>query len=247
MPALHALLGSQDHVVAQVVKAELRVRAVRDIQVVRLTLGGQALAALQVTSLHAEEAVDGAHPLAVALGEVVVDGDDVDALAGNGVQVAGERGDERLALTGFHFGDATLVQGHAADKLHVEVAHAQYALGCLTHHGKRLGQQVIEGLAICIAGAEQFGLMRELRVVHGLVAGLEGVNVLDDLAIAVQILVGTERKQLGNKSHVSSLSCTRNSRWPCATNQPHTTQLLETLVKERRRGAQDICTHGETT
>ena len=72
--------------------------------------------------------VDRAHPLGVAAGEVVVDGDDVDALAGERVEarpasVAGER----LALAGLHLGDVAAVEDHAADELHVEVAHAHRA------------------------------------------------------------------------------------------------------------------------
>ena len=65
----------------------------------------------------AEEAVDLAHPLGVALGEIVVDGDDVDAAAGEGVQVAGKRGDEGLAFAGLHLGDFAGVEDDAADKL----------------------------------------------------------------------------------------------------------------------------------
>ena len=42
--------------------------------------------------VHAQEAVDLPHPLAVAAGQVVVDGDDVHVVAGERVQVAGKRG-----------------------------------------------------------------------------------------------------------------------------------------------------------
>ena len=71
----------------------------------------------------AEELVEAAHPLRVALGQVVVDGDDVDALAFERIQVDGQGGDERLAFAGLHLGDFAVVQDHAADQLHVEVAH----------------------------------------------------------------------------------------------------------------------------
>ena len=53
----------------------------------------------------AEEAVDLAHPLGVALGQVVVDGDDVDALAGERVEIDRQGRDQRLAFAGVHFGD----------------------------------------------------------------------------------------------------------------------------------------------
>ena len=76
----------------------------------------------------AEEVEDRAHPLRVAPGQVVVDGDDVDALAGDRVEDRGERRDEGLALAGAHLRDLALVEHDAADQLHVEVAHAERPL-----------------------------------------------------------------------------------------------------------------------
>ena len=96
---------------------------------------------------HAEEAVDLAHPLAVALGEIVVDGDDMHALAGERVEIDGERGDERLAFAGAHLGDGALVQHHAADELHVEMALAERALGRLADGGEGGNEQIVERLA----------------------------------------------------------------------------------------------------
>ena len=66
---------------------------------------------------------DVAHPLRVAPGQVVVDGDEVRAAAGQRVQIERQRGDECLALTGRHFGDAPAVQHDAADELHVVGNH----------------------------------------------------------------------------------------------------------------------------
>ena len=41
-----------------------------------------------------------------------------------------------------------LVQHHAADQLHVEVAHVHGALACLAHHGKGLGQNLVQRLGL---------------------------------------------------------------------------------------------------
>ena len=75
------------HIVAEIVEPELVVRAVGDV-------GGVGLAALLVVEpVHddadgqAEELVDLAHPLGVAAGEVIVDGDDVNAFAGERIQI----------------------------------------------------------------------------------------------------------------------------------------------------------------
>ena len=78
---LDAILDAELHVVAQVVEAEFVVGAVGDVGVV----GVLALLVVEVVDddahLQAEGLVDAAHPLGVALGQVVVDRDDVHALA----------------------------------------------------------------------------------------------------------------------------------------------------------------------
>ena len=124
--------------------------------------------------------VDRAHPVGVALGQVVVDRDDVHALAGQRIEVGGQRRDQRLALAGAHLGDLALVQHHAADQLHVEVAQAERAARGLAHHGKGLGQQVVERLAGGEPLAELDGLGRELGVGQGLQGRLERVDLADE-------------------------------------------------------------------
>jgi len=79
---------------------------------------------LDDADLETEEAVDLAHPLGVAPRQVVVDGDEVDALSFEGVEVQGERGDEGFAFARLHLGDGAFVQDHAAHELDVEMAHA---------------------------------------------------------------------------------------------------------------------------
>ena len=99
----------------------------------------------------AEEVVDRRHPLGVAARQVVVDRDDVHALAGERVEDDRERAGERLALAGLHLGDLPGVQDHAADQLHVEVAHAHRALADLARDREDLGQDVVERL---VAGGD---------------------------------------------------------------------------------------------
>ena len=68
------------------------------------------------------------------------------ALAGQRVEVGGQRRDQGLALAGAHLGDAALVQHHAADQLHVEMTLAQGPLGGLAYDREGLDQKVVEGL-----------------------------------------------------------------------------------------------------
>ena len=144
MAALHAVLDVELHVVAQIIEAELVVRAVSNV-------GAVVLLALVVVEVvddgadgEAQEAVHPAHPFGVAFGEVIVDGDDVNALAFERVEVAGQGGDERFAFAGLHFGDAAFVQNHAADQLDVEVAHVENAPAGLAAYGEGFDQQVVE-------------------------------------------------------------------------------------------------------
>ena len=115
-------------------------------------VGDLALLVVQVVlddaDRHAEEAVDPAHPLRVAARQVVVDGDDVDALAVERVEVGGQGRDERLAFAGLHLGDLAAVQHDAADELHVEVPHVQHAAAGLADDGEGFGQQIVERLAV---------------------------------------------------------------------------------------------------
>ena len=136
------------HVVTKVVKAKLGVGGVSDITgVIALAVEGGHVV-LDQAHAQAEEAMDLPHPLGIAPGQVVVDGDHMHTTAGEGVEIGRQGGDQGLALAGLHLGDLAVVQHHAADQLHIEVAHAEHPLAGLTHHGEGLGEQLIEQLAL---------------------------------------------------------------------------------------------------
>ncbi len=162
--ALDHVLQAILHVVAKVVEAELVVGAVGDVGGV----GGPALPVVEPVhddaDRHAEEAVDLAHPLRVAPREVVVDGDDVNTVSRQRVEINRQGRDQRLALTGFHLGDLALVEHHAADQLHVEMPLAQRALAGLAHHGEGFGQQLVQGRTVGEARPELHGLGPECLV-----------------------------------------------------------------------------------
>ena len=120
----------------------------------------------------AEEAVDGPHPVRVALRQVFVDRDDVDAIAGERVEIRGQRRHQRLAFAGAHLGDAAFVEGQAADELHVEVPHLERALRGLANHGERFGREVVERLAGGEPLAEFVGLGPQGLVAQCLAARL---------------------------------------------------------------------------
>ena len=186
---LHHLALVNDHVVAQVIETELVVRAERDIAAV----GELALREVHVVrnqaDREAEEAVEAAHPLRVALCEVIVDRDHVDALARQCIEIDRQRRDKRLAFARAHLGDAAVMQAYAADELHVEMAHAEHAPRALAHDRECLGQDVIKRLALCEPLAELVRLARELGVREPLHLRLERIDLLDDLLIGRDVLV----------------------------------------------------------
>ena len=93
-----------------------------------------------------KEGVKLAHPLRVALGQIVVDGDHVHAASRQRIQVNRQSRHQRLAFTGLHLGDLALVQYRSADQLHVEMTHVEHTLAGLAHYRKSFRQDLGEGL-----------------------------------------------------------------------------------------------------
>ncbi len=153
-----------DHVVAQVVEAELVVGAVGDVgrvgllardraQVLERLVGAPVVGVEEIGDVvlddadgQADAVEDGAHPLRVALGQVVVDGDHVDAAAAHGVERGGDGTDQRLALAGAHLGDLALVQDHGAQDLDVVRPHLEASAADLANGCEDLRQRVVERL-----------------------------------------------------------------------------------------------------
>ena len=177
LPLHHRLLVDR-HIVPQVIEAELGIRAVGYVAVIRRA------ALLGIELMHnaadgqPEEGVDLAHPARVAGGKVVVHGDDVHAVAGQGVKVRGQSGDERLSFAGLHLGYAPLMQHYAADELNVEMPHADGPNGGLAHGGERLGEDIVKGLAVLQSLAELGGLCTQLLIGELLHIGLKRVYLL---------------------------------------------------------------------
>ena len=92
----------------------------------------------------AQKLVELAHPFGVALGEVVVDRDDVDAASREGVKINRQGCDQCLAFAGFHFGDLAFVQYHSADQLHVKMTHVQHAPSSFADDGESFHEQFVQ-------------------------------------------------------------------------------------------------------
>ena len=193
--ALVLFLEAERHVVAQVVEAELVVSAVGNIGGIGGALFFRRLERRDDTDGEAEEFIQRTHPVGVAAGQVVVDGDHVYTLAGQCVEVHRQGCHQRLAFTGAHFGDTPFVQGHAADQLHVEVAHAHDALAGFTADGECFGEDLVEGFAFLETGLELFGLAARLLVgerQHLLFECIDGLHRLEHAFDFTLILASKE-------------------------------------------------------
>ena len=198
---LDAILEAKLHVVAEEVEAELVVGAVGDIRAIGRLSVGVLHVVLNAADLEAEEPIDRAHPLRVASREVVVDGDDVNALVLERVEVGRQRGDERLALTRRHLGDRAAMQRDPADQLHVVVAHAGRSTGGFADGGEGLHQQVVERGALLESLPELCGLGAQFVVREGLVGGLElayGRN--KRLVESLELALGMGTDELGENA-----------------------------------------------
>ena len=199
--SLHLLVALVLHVVAQVIEAELVVGAVSHVGGISLAPLGFAEVGHDDADRQAEELVDPAHPFGVALGEIIVDSDDVDALALDGVEVSRQRGDEGLALAGLHLGNFAAVKHDAADQLHVEMPHAEDADRGLTHSGESFGQDVVERLAVGQLVAELLRLRLQLGVAERLDLRFERVDGGDGSVERLDVaVVGRPENGFGNRA-----------------------------------------------
>ena len=122
--ALDKVLRIDGHVVAQVVKAEFVVGTEGDVGLVCLAARiGAGLVLVDAIDAQPVEHIKRAHPLRVSFGQVVVDGDHMDALACQGIEEHRKRSHEGFAFTGGHLGDLALMEHRTADQLHIVVHH----------------------------------------------------------------------------------------------------------------------------
>ena len=187
--ALDHLRARIFHIVAQVIEPELVVGTVGDVRIVSVA----PLLVGKIGDDHAdsqpEEAVDLAHPAGVAAGEVVIHGDDVDALPLERIEVDRERRDQGLAFAGLHLGDLAAVKCDAADQLDVVMALAKRPRRRFADRRERLGQQIVDLGAVRQPALEQLGLAFQLVIGHRRNGRLEPVDGIDIFAEASDVPV----------------------------------------------------------
>ena len=151
MFTLNLLFLVNNHIVTQVVKAQLVVCSVCNVGVVsRLSLLVVNLVS-DKTYGKTEVSVELAHPLGVTASEVVVDGNDMNAVACKTVEVCGEGSNKSFTFTCFHLGDTSLMKNDSADNLNGIVLHTEHSVACLTANSKCVGKNIVCSFTVCKA------------------------------------------------------------------------------------------------
>jgi hypothetical protein len=203
---LDLVLELRRHVVAQVVEAHLVVGAVGDVGAVIASLLGRRRLETgdDEADAQAEPLVDATHPLGVAACEVVVHRHEVHTVAGQAVQVGGQRRDQGLALAGLHLGDPPEVERRAAHHLDVVVALPDDPVGRLAGHRERLDEDVVEGLTV-VEPLPEFGrLAPQLVVGEPPVLVLPRVDVGDDALQCLEFLAFPRAEDAIENAHASN-------------------------------------------
>ena len=148
MPALHHIGLVQGHVIAQVIKAHFIIRTIGDIAVVGRPPLIIAEPVHNEADTEAEEAMNLPHPFAVAACKVVVDGNNVHAFTGQGIQVCRKNRNQSFSFAGLHLGDSALMQDNSADNLYREGLHPEHAPRGLSRRGKSVGKDIVQCLPV---------------------------------------------------------------------------------------------------
>ncbi len=149
--AKHLLVLVNGHVITEIIETKLIICHIGDITVVGcLTLfGGHGVQ--YDADAETEELMNPAHPLRITLCEVVIDRNDMDALALQCIQVCRTGRYEGLTLTGSHLCDTPLVKNDTTDQLYREVLHLIDTPCGFTYRRIRLRENAVQALALCDA------------------------------------------------------------------------------------------------
>ena len=163
-----------------------------------------------------QKVVQASHPGRITRGQVIVHRHHVHALAGQCVQVHGQGAGQGLAFAGAHFGDLAVMQSHAAEHLHVEMAHLHHALGTFAHHGKSFGQQVVQRFAARHPVLELLRLGAQLLIAELFVLRLHRIDARYDFAVLLEQAIIATAKNFGEEigCHANRTTRRRPALWP---------------------------------
>ena len=147
--SLYQLLFVDDHIVSQIIEAQLIVGDICDVAVISRTALVVVHAVEYDANGKAKELMHLSHPLGITLSQIIIDRYDMHALACQRVQISRKGGNQSLSFTSLHLSDTPLVEDNAADQLHAVMLHAQGADRCFPNHRICFRKNIIQRLAFC--------------------------------------------------------------------------------------------------
>ena len=136
------------HVIAQIIKAQLVVRGVGYVAIIGGAFVFLGHAGHRSARGQPKRGKDLAHPVGVPFHEVFVHRDHMHALAGQRIEVSGQRRGQGFTLAGFLLGYIALMQENRRHQLRVKGAQTQGPACAFTAVRKSFRQQIIKAFAI---------------------------------------------------------------------------------------------------
>ena len=152
------------------------------------------------------------HPLRVTFRQIVIDGNDMYALAFQSIQIRRQQAGLCLTFTGPHLGNTPLMQHDTADQLHTVVLRLQDPAGRLPHRGISLRQQTVQRLAVLQSLSVFFRLIAQLLVRQFHHAGAQALDLIDQTADALDLPLTMRSKHFLYYTHDRLVSV---YRMPC--------------------------------
>ena len=175
LPLYHLILVYH-HIITEVIKAELIVGAVCDICLIRSLPFREIKIMNNQTDRQPQKIINTAHINTVSTGQVIVDGNHMDTVTGQCVQIHRQCCHKGLAFAGTHLRNLSPVQHHAANQLHVKMAQTGGSLGRFPHHRKGFRQNIVQRLTFFQAQLELCGLCLQVGGTHPFHLGFQRID-----------------------------------------------------------------------
>ena len=190
-----------NHVITQIIKSQFVVGNISDITLVSFLplLGGHAVQ--YHADLQSQELMYLTHPLRVTLRQIVIDGNDMDTLAFQSIQISGKGGHQSLTFTGTHLCDTSLMQDDTTDQLYSVVLHIQNTLCSLSYGCIRLRKQIVQGLSIVQTLLVLLGLAAQFLIGKCLHRRTECLDLVHQGLNTLQFSGTVRAKYLLNNAH----------------------------------------------
>ena len=124
--------------------------------------------------------MDLTHPFSITLCQVIINGNDVNTLAFQCIQVCRKSRYQGLTFTGTHLSDTALMKDDTTHQLYTEMLHTKHSLTSFTYNRKSFRQEVIQGLTFCQTILEFLGFASQFSIRELLHLWTQGIDLVHD-------------------------------------------------------------------